>query len=293
MPRLKAKNLARTTLSASLSASATTCTVADASQLPDVPFRAVIGGSEIVEVTNKSSNTLTIVRGQEGTTAQAWPTGTPIENRFTAGYWDEVCRRISLTSAQSLTISNDTITMTQSFHLVDTEGGASTDNLSTINGGSAGELLFIRPVSSSRIVVIKHGVGNIKTPSGLDVLLDSTDKLVAFVYDGSSWLVLGSDLDRSMGINTVTGSYTLQLSDAGKLVQVNSSSTSTVTIPPNSSVPFRIGTRIAIQRYGTNSVTIQAGSGVTLRDPNSMASITTQYDLRVILKIGSNEWVIV
>jgi len=293
MPRLKAKNLARTTLAADLSASATTCTVVDSSQLPNAPFRAVIGGSEIVEVTAKNSNTLTIVRGQEGTTAQAWPAGTPIENRFTAGYWDEVCRLISLTSAQTVTISNDTITMTQSFHLVDTENGASTDDLSTINGGSAGDLLFLRPVSSSRQVVIKHGVGNIKTPSGLDVLLDSTDKLVALAYDGSSWLVLGGDLDRSIGINVVTGSYTLQLSDAGKLVQINSSSASTVTIPPNSSVPFRTGTRIAIQQYGTGSVTIQAGTGVTLRDPNSMASMTTQYDLRVILKIGSDEWVII
>jgi len=293
MPRLKAKNLARTTLAAALSASATTCTVADASQLPNVPFRAVIGGSEIVEVTNKAGNTLTIVRGQEGTTARAWPTGTPIENRFTAGYWDEVCRLISLTSAQTVTISNDTITMTQSFHLVDTEGGASTDFLSTINGGSAGDLLFIRPVSSSRTVVIKHGVGNIKTPSGLDVLLNSTDKLVALVYDGSSWLVLGSDLDRSMGINVVTGSYTLQLSDSGKLVQVNSSSAGTVTIPPESIVPFRTGTRIAIQQYGPGSVSIQTGPGVVLRDPNAMSSISTQYDLRVILKISSNEWVVI
>jgi hypothetical protein len=293
MPRLKAKNLARTALASSISATATTCTVVDASKLPDVPFRAVIGGSEIVEVTNRSGNTLTIIRGLEGTTAQAWPAGTPIENRFTAGYWDEVCRLISLTSAQTLVIANDTITMRQSFHFVDTEGGAPTDNLSTILGGSAGDLLFIRPVSSARSVVIKHGVGNIKTPSGLDVLLDSTDKLVALVYDGSSWLVLGSDLDRSIGITRVTGSYTLQMADSGRLVQVDSTTASTVTIPPDSSVPFRTGTRIAIQQYGTGSVTIQAGSGVTLRDPNAMASITTRYDLRVILKIGSNEWVII
>ena len=40
---------------------------------------------EIVKVTDVSTNTLTIVRAQEGTTAQAWNAGTRIELRLTAG----------------------------------------------------------------------------------------------------------------------------------------------------------------------------------------------------------------
>lgn len=40
---------------------------------------------EIVKVTDVSTNTLTIVRAQEGTTDAAWPAGTRIELRLTAG----------------------------------------------------------------------------------------------------------------------------------------------------------------------------------------------------------------
>ena len=95
-------------------------------------------------------------------------------------------------------------------------------------------------------------------------------------------------------INTHTGTaYTLQLSDAGNLVQMNNSSANTVTIPTNTSVPFPVGTRIIVQKYGTGDTTIQADTGVTLRDPNNQATITTQYDLRVLLKIGTDEWVVI
>ncbi len=40
---------------------------------------------EIVKVTGRVADTLTIVRGQEGTTAKIWVAGTPIELRLTAG----------------------------------------------------------------------------------------------------------------------------------------------------------------------------------------------------------------
>lgn len=40
---------------------------------------------EIVKVTSRSSDTFTIVRAQEGTTAQTWSTGAKVELRITAG----------------------------------------------------------------------------------------------------------------------------------------------------------------------------------------------------------------
>jgi hypothetical protein len=40
---------------------------------------------EIVRVTARSNDTLTLVRGQEGTTAATWPFGTRVELRLTSG----------------------------------------------------------------------------------------------------------------------------------------------------------------------------------------------------------------
>ncbi len=40
---------------------------------------------EVMTCTARSGDVLTVTRGQEGTTAQAWPLGTPVEARLTAG----------------------------------------------------------------------------------------------------------------------------------------------------------------------------------------------------------------
>jgi hypothetical protein len=96
-----------------------------------------------------------------------------------------------------------------------------------------------------------------------------------------------------MPVTERTASYTLQLTDKNSFIKMNSTTDVTVTIPTNASVAFPIGTKIAIMKYGTGDVTIVGATGVTLRDPNSQATITTQYDVRVIVKIGTNEWVVV
>ena len=120
-------------------------------------------------------------------------------------------------------------------------------------------------------------------------------------YKGGTWQdIVGTTDSQDLSnkniltsINTQTGtSYTLVLSDAGKLVQMNNSSSNTLTIPTNASVAFPVGTKIMIQKYGSGNTTIQGASGVTLRDPNSLATISTQYDMRTIMKIGTDEWVI-
>lgn len=62
------------------------------------------GGSEsaweIVKVTARSVDTLTIERAQEGTTARAWASGVPVDLRITAG---SLAGYTTLTGAQTLT----------------------------------------------------------------------------------------------------------------------------------------------------------------------------------------------
>ena len=86
------KNNAKTTLASSLTSSATSVTVADGSAFPslsggDTFFCTFDDGTnvEVVKVTARSSNTLTIVRAQDDTTARAFSTGDVAELRLTAG----------------------------------------------------------------------------------------------------------------------------------------------------------------------------------------------------------------
>jgi hypothetical protein len=95
--------------------------------------------------------------------------------------------------------------------------------------------------------------------------------------------------------NAQTGTtYTLVLSDAGKCVTMNNASANTLTIPPNSSVAFSVGTKIMITQLGAGATTISAGSGVTLNAPASAAAnINEQYGSRVIRKMATDTWVLI
>lgn len=61
--------------------------------------------------------------------------------------------------------------------------------------------------------------------------------------------------------NSQTADYTLQLSDDGKIIEVDSSSDITITL--SAGVLFTVGTQITIMRVGTGLVTV-AETGVTL-----------------------------
>ena len=94
------------------------------------------------------------------------------------------------------------------------------------------------------------------------------------------------DLDRK------TADYTLALTDAGKVIEINSGSSENVTIPPNSSVAFPIGTQIVIVRLGAGAVVIVEGSGVTTRSDGDKNKIKSQYSSCVLIKHETDEWYI-
>ncbi len=87
--------------------------------------------------------------------------------------------------SQNLTISNGEITVTHSYHRVDTEGGASSDNLLTINGGNAGDILILQSVSAARKTTLKDSSGNLKL-SGDFTLFYSPDKIMLIAIDYTS-----------------------------------------------------------------------------------------------------------
>jgi len=93
----------------------------------------------------------------------------------------------------------------------------------------------------------------------------------------------------ALGVSTKTNDYTLLLTDAGKLIDFNSASNRTLTIPSNLSVAFPIGTQIVIARYGTGTVTIAISSD-TLRSASSYTKIATQYGAATLVKRAETEW---
>lgn len=97
-----------------------------------------------------------------------------------------------------------------------------------------------------------------------------------------------------MTVNTQSGTtYTLILSDFNKVLIFTSASAVTATVPPNSTTPFPIGTRIDAVQTGAGKVTFAQGSGVTILSKSSNKAIGAQYVGVTLLKTGTNTWVLI
>jgi len=124
----------------------------------------------------------------------------------------------------TLTISGGAVSIANAVHGINTELGASTDDLATINGGQDGDLLFLFPAFAGRTVVLKHSTGNIWLNGGVDIGLDSEKKTILLIRHNSVWsdIAFGSvpasgtlisrtelSIDGTIGITLPSSSYTL------------------------------------------------------------------------------------
>lgn len=92
--------------------------------------------------------------------------------------------------------------------------------------------------------------------------------------------------------NRQTDSYTLVLADAGKVVEMNKATANNLTVPPNSSVAFEVGTTLEVFQYGAGQTTIVPGGGVTLRSSGAKLKLTAQYSSATLRKIATDEWAV-
>ena len=97
-----------------------------------------------------------------------------------------------------------------------------------------------------------------------------------------------------IAINAQTGTtYTTVLADDGKLVTCDNAASIALTIPPNSSVAYGIGTQINIAQLGAGQVTITAGAGVTLNSSGAKLKTKDQYSVATCVKTDTNTWFVV
>lgn len=92
--------------------------------------------------------------------------------------------------------------------------------------------------------------------------------------------------------NAQVASYTLAIGDANDMVSVSNASANTLTVPPNSSVAFAIGTQVGVIQLGAGQTTLTPGSGVTIQGTPGL-KLRAQYSGASLLKIATDTWVAV
>jgi hypothetical protein len=99
--------------------------------------------------------------------------------------------KLATTLSATKTIATGVITITGSYHRIETEAAAATDDLDTINGGVDGMRLVIRPLDAAHTVVVKDATGNIQCAG--DFTMDNAQDTMELIFDSalSAWLEIG------------------------------------------------------------------------------------------------------
>lgn len=157
-------------------------------------------------------------------------------------------------------------------------GASATGSWSSQDGNLAlyvnGDYVFITPVE------------------GMAFWVDDED--IFIIYNGASWSeITGGGGSATLTENAQTGtSYTLVIADAPDVVvSLENAGAITLTVPPNSSVAFDVGTQIIIWQKGSGQVTISEGSGVTVEYPASATlKLREQGSWVSLVKTDTDTW---
>jgi len=137
----------------------------------------------------------------------------------------------------ALTFSPGGLTAAQSFG----SDGAGVDI--TFHSGTAGDNMLWDASEEKLVITGTDGQNALEVADG-DVSI--TDDLAV------TGTVTAGAVVAPLAINAQTGTtYTFVIGDAGKLVTSSNGSAQTVTVPPNSSVAFAVGTQIIVQNIGS------------------------------------------
>jgi hypothetical protein len=91
---------------------------------------------------------------------------------------------------------------------------------------------------------------------------------------------------------TYTVNRILGLADAGTLVKMNLGAANTVTIPPDITANFDVGTQIVIVQLGVGQTTFVPGAGVNIYSEGSKRITKAQYATASLIKLSADSWLL-
>jgi hypothetical protein len=125
-----------------------------------------------------------------------------------------------------------------------------------------------------------------------DVAITSATTNDVVYFNGSSWVnkyiaAIPSATNAQSGTT-----YTLVLGDAGKIVEIGNASAITLTVPPNGSVAYPVGTQITLLQTGAGQITVSGDLGVTL-NATPGTKLRAQWSSATLLKRATDTWVLI
>jgi len=147
--------------------------------------------------------------------------------------------------------------------------------------GTAAEWTSSNPILLSGEIGVETDTGSVKIGNG-------SASWSSLNYFGADFAPLTVTINSSS-----VASYTLAVSDAGELLEINNAEANTLVVPLNSSVPFPVGTKIDVLQVGEGQVTASADSGVTINSKDGNTKLAGQWSAATLVKRGTDEWALI
>jgi len=236
---------------------------------------------EIVFITNQSSDTMTIVRGQAGTSATTHTAGASVKHVLSSYDLTNFQTNVSPVTNVAFSGSTSGTTTVQATAIAGTTTLTLPAATDTLVGKATTDTLTNKTLTTPVISTITN-TGTLTLPTSTDTLVGraTTDTLTNKTLTAPVV---------NISLNAQTGTtYTLVLTDNGKLVTLTNAAAITLTVPLNSSVAFPIGAQVAIQQSGAGEVTVAAAVGVTLNATGTKTRV--QWSGAVLVKTATDVW---
>lgn len=242
---------------------------------------------EIVKVTARVSDTFTVVRAQEGTTAAAWLAGDKIELRITAAGLSELASSIGTSQLVDGAVTTAKVADTAITTAKIVDGAITLAKLAT---GAVAAALGFTPVKQGGSSEVQL------TPSGSDLSLAVSGSTVGMLLTDRSSGNVGAAGYRGVPMTSITSNYTLSQPDCGKGLFHDSATAHTVWVPLYASVPIEVGSAIIIHNVvSSGNLTINFEAGVLLAWASTGATgarTLAPGGLCTVMRIKDNYWVI-
>ena len=128
--------------------------------------------------------------------------------------------------------------------------------------------------------------------------LNTLDELAAALGDDANYAAtvttaLAGKVPSATPISQKTASYTLSsINEKDSMIEMNSASATTVTVPTDAAVAFPIGTSLDVLRVGAGAVDVAGSGGVTVNATPGL-KLRAQWSSATLIKRAANTWVLV
>ncbi|MBL4699872.1 MAG: hypothetical protein JKX85_01310 [Phycisphaeraceae bacterium] len=180
----------------------------------------------------------------------------------------------------TLTIASGSITPVTALLAVDTEAGASSDDLDNLLQPATqhdGKVVTLHSVDAARIVTVRHargGAGQMLLSDNRDFVLDNTSKRLVLQRNGLNWVEAGRFAMNEFLRETIlkTSDYTVTSDDNGKGVLVDATSgVVNITLPSPSSVGD--GFRLVLKKIDSSANAVNVVGSIDGGNPKILAAL--------------------